>query len=102
MRLALKPVVMLVARNTKRETVGNKMAHGYAGMASFVSLQMGLVWVVGCIILFSGAYLIGAKKGVLDLFNCVKYIRTFLCAMRATSVKLATMLVAHKHYKEKR
>ena len=39
------------------------MAHGYAGMASFVSLQMGLVWVVGCILLFAGAYLIGSKKG---------------------------------------
>ena len=39
------------------------MAHGYAGMASFVSLQMGLVWVIGCILLFVGAYLIGSKKG---------------------------------------
>ena len=39
------------------------MAHGYAGMASFVALQMGLVWVIGCILLFVGAYLIGSKKG---------------------------------------
>ncbi|MCL2745676.1 MAG: hypothetical protein FWE48_01095 [Coriobacteriia bacterium] len=39
------------------------MAHGYAGMASFVSLQMGLVWVIGSVILFAGAYLIGSTKG---------------------------------------
>ena len=39
------------------------MAHGYTGMASFVSLQMGLVWVIGCVILFTGAYIVGATKG---------------------------------------
>ena len=39
------------------------MAHGYAGMAEFAFLQMGLTWVIGCIILFAGAYLMGSTKG---------------------------------------
>ena len=39
------------------------MAHGYAGMANFVFLQMGLTWVIGCTILFAGAYLMGSMKG---------------------------------------
>ena len=39
------------------------MAHGYAGMANFVFLQMGLTWVIGCTILFAGAYLMGSMRG---------------------------------------
>ena len=39
------------------------MATGYAGMADFVSLQMGLIWVVGCVLLYVGTYLVGSKKG---------------------------------------
>ncbi|MCL2679922.1 MAG: hypothetical protein FWF11_00370 [Coriobacteriia bacterium] len=39
------------------------MTQGFAGMASFHFILIGFVWVVGCAILFAGAYLVGARNG---------------------------------------
>jgi len=39
------------------------MTSPYAGMVAFVSLQLAVVWALGCIILYIGTYLMGSKKG---------------------------------------